>query len=102
MSSPFARRDAAIVAPGLAAGTRDRGSGSVDGEDDREVCSGRDNVRTWRKETYGREAVGLFLTPCRHRRSKFFALRGALLDHLVSGRQQCFRDGEAEGLSGLE
>src|SRR6516165_1305533 len=71
----------------LAAGTRDRGSGSVDGEDDREVCSGRDNVRTWRKETYGREAVGLFLTPCRHRRSKCCALREALLDHLVGRRQ---------------
>src|SRR6516165_1129075 len=42
------------------------------------------------------------LTPCRHRRSKFFALRGALLDNLVGRRQQRFGDGEAERLGGVE
>src|SRR6516164_2555465 len=42
------------------------------------------------------------VTPCRHRRSKFFALRSALLDNLVGGGQQRFRDGEAERLGGLE
>src|SRR5271167_1834180 len=40
------------------------------------------------------------------RRSKLFALRDAsdasLLDHLVGGRQQSFRDGKAERLGGFE
>ena len=32
----------------------------------------------------------------------FCVARCLLLDHLVGGRQQCFRDGEAERLGGLQ
>src|SRR6516165_9766766 len=42
------------------------------------------------------------IDPKRLSASKLFALRDAsLLDHFVSGRQQRFRDGEAEGFGGF-
>jgi len=37
-----------------------------------------------------------------HGRAPNRVLTGVLLDHLVRGGQQRFRDGEAEGLGGLE
>ena len=61
------------------------------------------HVRTWRKETYECKTGGPLLTRSGCRRSKLFALRDAsLLDHLVRGRQQRFRNAKAERLGGLE
>jgi hypothetical protein len=52
------------------------------------------HVRTRQKQTFEAGQRGRVLTPCRHRRSKLFALRDA--------GQQRFRNGEAERFGGLE